>query len=157
MKFIVYSCSLSCFMINPMSMGLLLMFYFFFISFLIGKVMLTSWFCIVIMLVMIGGLLVIFMYISSISSNEKFKVSFFFLVGLFLLFLFLDELFFEFHCFDFLNFDMVNLTESFFLVKLYNGCLSLTVFLIVYLIFTMIVVSNIVKHFKGPLRSFSYE
>uniref|UniRef100_A0AB38ZHA5 NADH dehydrogenase subunit 6 n=1 Tax=Ledropsis sp. 1 XYW-2023a TaxID=3078463 RepID=A0AB38ZHA5_9HEMI len=158
-KAILVLCSFSCFMKNPMSMGLLLMFYSFFVSFLIGSIMLTSWFCIIIMLMMIGGLLVIFMYISSISSNEKFKVSLnLFFVLMFIIFPF-EEFLFEFHSFDYINMlNDLDLYESFFLVSFYNkSCFCLTAFMVFYLIFTMIVVSSVVKHFKGPLRSFKYE
>nr|QHE65383.1 NADH dehydrogenase subunit 6 [Ledra auditura] len=160
MSLIIFSSSLCCFLSNPMSMGLLLLIYSFLISFMIGKVMVSSWFCIVLVLVMIGGLLVIFMYVSSISSNESFNLNLLFLLGLILIFLF----FFEDFLLENQSFDLMkmmsdlNLSESFSLVKLYNGsCFILTFFLIIYLIFCMVVVSSIVKHFSGPLRSFNYE
>nr|UGK73318.1 NADH dehydrogenase subunit 6 [Ledra trigona] len=160
LSLIIFSSSLCCFLSNPMSMGLLLLIYSFLISFMIGKVMVSSWFCIVLVLVMIGGLLVIFMYVSSISSNESFNLNLLFLLGLILIFLF----FFEDFLLENQSFDLMkmmsdlNLSESFSLVKLYNGsCFILTFFLIIYLIFCMVVVSSIVKHFSGPLRSFNYE
>nr|UEE83295.1 NADH dehydrogenase subunit 6 [Petalocephala eurglobata] len=151
---------LSCFMSNPLSMGLLLVIYSFMISFFIGKVMLSSWFCIIIILMMIGGLLVIFMYISSISSNESFKFSFvFFFFFFFFFFLMFDEMLIDFQTLDSISMDYnFDLSESFSMVKLYNNsCMMLTIFMIIYLVFTMIVVSFIVKHYKGPLRSFIYE
>nr|UEE83309.1 NADH dehydrogenase subunit 6 [Petalocephala gongshanensis] len=159
LKLIFYLVTLSSFMTNPVSMGLLLMVYSFLISFLIGKIMLTSWFCIVTMLMMIGGLLVIFMYISSISSNEKFKFNKLNFIFLFAIFFYLDELMMDYQCFDLSELgEYLDLSESFSMVKLYNSSnFLLTLFLIIYLIFTMIVVSFIVKHFKGPLRSLSYE
>uniref|UniRef100_A0AB38ZHE8 NADH dehydrogenase subunit 6 n=1 Tax=Cicadellidae gen. 1 sp. 2 XYW-2023a TaxID=3078490 RepID=A0AB38ZHE8_9HEMI len=165
MKFILfklacYLTTLSCFVKNPMSMGLLLILYSFLVAFFIGKVMLTSWFCMTLVLMMVGGLLVIFMYISSISSNEKFSFSKFFLFFLFfMLFLYIEEFILDFHCFDSISFfNYFSMDESFFLLKLYDlNCMMLTFFLIIYLIFTMVVVSYIVKHYKGPLRSLNYE
>nr|YP_009946918.1 NADH dehydrogenase subunit 6 [Tituria sagittata]QOH91222.1 NADH dehydrogenase subunit 6 [Tituria sagittata] len=160
MSMIFVLLSFLCFMTNPISMGLLLMFYSFLVSFFIGKVMLTSWFCIITILVMVGGLLVIFMYISSISSNEKFKFNLFLFYLFFLLsFLCLDEMFFENQTFDSLVMTSdIDLSESYSMIKLYNdSCSILTIFMVIYLIFTMIVVSFLVKHFKGPLRSLTYE
>uniref|UniRef100_A0AAU6PC39 NADH dehydrogenase subunit 6 n=1 Tax=Ledropsis sp. TaxID=3133679 RepID=A0AAU6PC39_9HEMI len=152
--------SFSCFLVNPLSMGVLLLLYSFFVCLFVAKIMLSSWFCIIIMLVMIGGLLVIFMYISSISSNEKFKLKFKFYLFLFFLgVLGLDEFLFDFHCFDYINMiNFMNLSDLFSMVSFYDvSCFSLTFFLVIYLIFTMVVVSNIMKHYMGPLRSFSYE
>uniref|UniRef100_A0AAU6PC27 NADH dehydrogenase subunit 6 n=1 Tax=Laticorona longa TaxID=3133674 RepID=A0AAU6PC27_9HEMI len=149
-----------CFMTNPISMGLLLTFYSFLISFFIGSIMLTSWFCIIIILVMVGGLLIIFMYISSISSNEKFKFNLFLFYLFFMVsFFYLDEMFFENQTLDVSGMGSeIDLLESFSMVKLYNNsCNMLTFFMIIYLIFTMIVVSFVVKHHKGPLRSVIYE
>nr|YP_009743566.1 NADH dehydrogenase subunit 6 [Tituria pyramidata]QIE11353.1 NADH dehydrogenase subunit 6 [Tituria pyramidata] len=149
-----------CFMTNPISMGLLLIFYSFLVSFFIGSAMLTSWFCIITILVMVGGLLVIFMYISSISSNEKFKFNLFlFYLFCCLFFFYFDEMVLENQTFDSLEMNGgIDLSESYSMVKLYNNsCKMLTVFMIIYLIFTMIVVSFVVKHFKGPLRSSTYE
>uniref|UniRef100_A0AAU6PBW3 NADH dehydrogenase subunit 6 n=1 Tax=Complanledra complana TaxID=3078487 RepID=A0AAU6PBW3_9HEMI len=159
LKLIFFCSFLSCFLLNPMSMGMLLMFYSFLICCLIGKVMLTSWFCISVVLSMVGGLLVIFMYISSISTNDKFKLSFLSILFFIFCFFYLDEFFIEYNCVDnmVMNYEL-NLSEIFSLVKLYNyNCLCLTVFTIIYLIFTMVVVSNIIKHSSGPLRSFNYE
>uniref|UniRef100_A0AAU6PC51 NADH dehydrogenase subunit 6 n=1 Tax=Midoria longicornis TaxID=3133673 RepID=A0AAU6PC51_9HEMI len=159
MKMIMVFCSFSCFMKNPLSMGLLLMFYSFMISILMSKIMLTSWFCIILMLMMIGGLLVIFMYISSISSNEKFKLNNFMLFYFIILVIYLDEFLMENHSFDsiFMNLE-IDFSESISVVKLYNeSSMMLTILMIIYLIFTMLVVSYIVKHYKGPLRSMNYE
>uniref|UniRef100_A0AAU6PBY5 NADH dehydrogenase subunit 6 n=1 Tax=Destinoides conspicuus TaxID=3137869 RepID=A0AAU6PBY5_9HEMI len=160
LKFMFFFSLLSCFMSNPISMTFLLILYSLMISFFVGKMMITSWFCIIIILMMIGGILVIFMYITSISSNESFSFSFFYyFMIMFIPFMYLDETLISFFPLDSIFMIlMMDTSESFSLIKLYNlDNLVLTIFMVLYLIFTMIVVSFIVKHFKGPLRSLSYE
>uniref|UniRef100_A0AAU6PBZ5 NADH dehydrogenase subunit 6 n=1 Tax=Dusuna sp. TaxID=3133678 RepID=A0AAU6PBZ5_9HEMI len=160
MKIILFTSTSICFFSNPMSMGFFLLIYSFLISFFISKIMLTSWFCYITMLMMIGGILIIFMYISSISSNESFKfnnnMNLLFMIFMFMI---VEEFMLEFQVSDFICLHKDVESFNFFsVVKLYNSnCMFLTVFLIIYLIFSMIVVSNIVKHFKGPLRSLNYE
>nr|QZZ18341.1 NADH dehydrogenase subunit 6 [Shaddai sp. SL-2021a] len=154
-KMMTMSSMLMLYMNNPMSMGLLLLVQTMLMVMLFNKMMMTSWFMMITFLMMIGGLMILVMYMSSISSNEKFYIK----LNLILLMLFMavimDEMFSE--C-------MTNETESLSslinddlsMTKMYNmKSMMITMMLVMYLLLTMISVSNIVKHHAGPLRAYS--
>nr|YP_009251348.1 NADH dehydrogenase subunit 6 [Bicellonychia lividipennis]AIQ80145.1 NADH dehydrogenase subunit 6 [Bicellonychia lividipennis] len=60
---------------HPLSMGLMLLIQTTLISLASGFVNLNFWFSYILFIVMVGGLLVLFIYMTSIASNEKFKHS----------------------------------------------------------------------------------
>nr|AWN56272.1 NADH dehydrogenase subunit 6 [Glena unipennaria] len=60
---------------HPMSMGANLILQTIMIVILIGPMNYSFWFSYILFLIMIGGMLILFMYMTSIASNEKFKFS----------------------------------------------------------------------------------
>nr|QZZ18328.1 NADH dehydrogenase subunit 6 [Kaukania anser] len=139
---------------NPMSMGLLLLIQTFMTIIFMNKVLITSWFPMVTFLMMIGGLLIIFSYISSIASNEKFKIKFNLTFIFIILILIADEMILmnQIDEIQSMNFSS---ELNFSLTKIYNlKSMYITIFLVIYLLITMISVSKMVKHHEGPLRSF---
>nr|UBA16582.1 NADH dehydrogenase subunit 6 [Pseudergolis wedah] len=157
------------FMNHPLSMGLLIMIQTFLMCILSGMFINTYWFSYILFLIFLGGLLVLFIYVSSIASNELFKNSFihniyFMMVIFFLLmisikmknnltwmnFYFNDEMLNFFNMFLFFNSEYnINLT------KLYNEqTYFLMMMLITYLFITLIAVVKITNIFYGPLRSY---
>nr|YP_010464285.1 NADH dehydrogenase subunit 6 [Chlorophila portschinski]UUL71662.1 NADH dehydrogenase subunit 6 [Chlorophila portschinski] len=60
---------------HPLSMGVVLLLQTVSISMITGNLMLNFWYSYVLFLIMIGGMLILFMYMTSIASNEKFKTS----------------------------------------------------------------------------------
>nr|UFA47113.1 NADH dehydrogenase subunit 6 [Mitjaevia diana] len=154
MKTMMVISSMTLFMKNPMSMGFLLLFQTLMMILLMNKILITSWFVMITFLMMIGGLVIIFIYMSSIASNEKFKIK----LNLFLLLIIglmiLDEMILDNQINEKqeLNFSM-NIDLS--LIKIYNTkSMLMTIMLVLYLLITMISVSKMVKHYEGPLRSF---
>nr|YP_010596262.1 NADH dehydrogenase subunit 6 [Alnetoidia dujuanensis]WAJ60481.1 NADH dehydrogenase subunit 6 [Alnetoidia dujuanensis] len=140
---------------NPMSMGLFLMLQTIMMIMFINKIMHLSWFTMITFLMMIGGLLIIFSYMSSIASNEKFKIKLNLTLILVIMLLITDDLFFE---------TQINETEQIqftmnsdlSLTKIYNTkSMVMTIMLVIYLLITMISVSKMVSHHKGPLRSYN--
>lgn len=127
----------------------------------------TYWFSYILFLTFLGGLLVLFIYVSSIASNELFKNNFFFtkiiIINFFFIILiriyffyklnwinitFNDEInkFFNFNLF-FNNENKINLS------KLYNNqTFLIIIILIIYLFITLIAVVKITNIFFGPLR-----
>nr|YP_010329938.1 NADH dehydrogenase subunit 6 [Phragmatobia fuliginosa]UNP54687.1 NADH dehydrogenase subunit 6 [Phragmatobia fuliginosa] len=156
------------FLNNPLSMGLMILLQTLNICLISGMLIKTYWFSYILFLIFLGGLLVLFIYVSSIASNELFKPSFN-LKMMFILFIFLlimIKLFYSNNLF-WLNFsfnsDMNNLflfdlfinnENKINLSKLYNNqTFMIMMMLIIYLFITLIAVVKITNIFYGPLRS----
>nr|YP_010248592.1 NADH dehydrogenase subunit 6 [Trachys variolaris]QTK22446.1 NADH dehydrogenase subunit 6 [Trachys variolaris] len=60
---------------HPMSMGFILLIQAIIISMLTGMFSNNFWYSYILILVMVGGMLVLFIYMTSIASNEKFNYS----------------------------------------------------------------------------------
>nr|YP_010329977.1 NADH dehydrogenase subunit 6 [Thyas honesta]UNP54502.1 NADH dehydrogenase subunit 6 [Thyas honesta]UNP54888.1 NADH dehydrogenase subunit 6 [Thyas honesta] len=153
---------------NPLSMGLMILFQTLLICLLLGMLIKTYWFSYILFLTFLGGLLVLFIYVSSIASNELFKPSFntklFFSMIFSLLIItqiiFMNNLYwmnFSFNS-DMNNFIsmslFVNNDNKINLNKLYNNqTFMIMLMLIIYLFITLIAVVKITNIFYGPLRS----
>uniref|UniRef100_UPI0030FEA2A7 NADH dehydrogenase subunit 6 n=1 Tax=Neopanorpa quadristigma TaxID=2521360 RepID=UPI0030FEA2A7 len=151
---------------HPLAMGLILLIQTLIICLTMGMISKTFWFSYILFLVFLGGMLVLFIYMTSLASNEMFSMSFkliiwsisLLLLTMFISFLLDKNLILS----TFSNFDMNNFMESFMLktnenslnlTKLYNQPTSLiTLMLINYLLLTLIVVVKITNIFYGPLR-----
>nr|YP_009917455.1 NADH dehydrogenase subunit 6 [Drabescus ineffectus]QLJ57903.1 NADH dehydrogenase subunit 6 [Drabescus ineffectus] len=139
---------------TPMSLGMMLLLQTFFSTILMSKMLSSSWLTFIMFLMMVGGLLILFMYMSSIASNEKFKVN----MSLYLILIILALPFEE------LTFNMIinekqtimNYPEAIYMSKIFNKSgMIITFMMFCYLILTMISVIKIIKIYKGPLRSFN--
>nr|YP_010999369.1 NADH dehydrogenase subunit 6 [Cricotopus dentatus]WPM93215.1 NADH dehydrogenase subunit 6 [Cricotopus dentatus] len=153
------------FMKHPLAMGLMLLIQTFFICLLSGFITKTFWFSYVLFLIFLGGMLVLFIYVTSLASNEMFNFSLKLLV--FSLFNFFTIYFFMFFIDKnmimnyLINHENENLTimknllleNSLILNKLYNFPINLiTILLMIYLFLTLIAVVKITNIFEGPLR-----
>nr|YP_010437858.1 NADH dehydrogenase subunit 6 [Ischyja marapok]UTB53990.1 NADH dehydrogenase subunit 6 [Ischyja marapok] len=156
------------FLNNPLSLGLMILTQTLLMCLISGMLIKTYWFSYILFLTFLGGLLVLFIYVSSIASNELFKPSFksklnsiFFLFCLFLIIqMFMNNLFWMNFSY---NYDMTNFINlSWFLEndnkinlsKLYNNqTFMIMLMLIIYLFITLIAVVKITNIFYGPLRS----
>nr|UDF87494.1 NADH dehydrogenase subunit 6 [Loxostege aeruginalis] len=157
------------FMNNPLSMGLMILIQTLLTCMMSGMIIKTYWFSYILFLTFLGGLLVLFIYVSSIASNEMFKTSFFmnmyFMINISIILLisilFMNNLswmnlnnnnlemnnFFNMFLF-FNNENKINLS------KLYNNqTFLIMIMLIMYLFITLIAVVKITNIFYGPLRS----
>nr|YP_010714335.1 NADH dehydrogenase subunit 6 [Amata multigutta]WDD57563.1 NADH dehydrogenase subunit 6 [Amata multigutta] len=156
------------FLNNPLSMGLMILFQTLMICLISGMLIKTYWFSYILFLTFMGGLLVLFIYVSSIASNELFKPSFntkmFLLLTLLLLillqFFFMNNLFwlnfsFNSEMYNFYIFDkFINNENKINLSKLYNNqTFMIMMMLVIYLFITLIVAVKITNIFYGPLRS----
>nr|YP_010583023.1 NADH dehydrogenase subunit 6 [Zorka agnesae]UGN61469.1 NADH dehydrogenase subunit 6 [Zorka agnesae] len=154
-KIMIMLSSMTIFMNNPMSLGLLLLMQTMMVILFMNKVMLSSWFSMVTFMMMIGGLLIMFMYMSGIASNEKFKLNINISMVIIISLIIMEELMFENQINEeqkFINLSTMDLS----LTKIYNSkSFLMTIVLVMYLLLTMISVTKMVKHNKGPLRSFN--
>ena len=158
-------CTIFTFINHPLAIGLILLIQTFFICLLSGLITKTFWFSYILFLIFLGGILVLFIYVTSLASNEIFNFS----IKLFIITIIIFFIIY-FFCFFidknllisyFTNHDNENLTliknllieNSLILNKLYNFPINLiTILLIVYLFLTLIAVVKITNIFEGPLR-----
>uniref|UniRef100_UPI0030012882 NADH dehydrogenase subunit 6 n=1 Tax=Yangisunda ramosa TaxID=3019675 RepID=UPI0030012882 len=155
MKLMMIISSLNLVMNNPMSMGMMLMMQTTLIILLLNKIMSSSWFAMITFMMMIGGLLIMFMYMSSIASNEKFKMkaNMMIIILIMLTMLISEEMMLESQIKETIEYKTTN-NFNMSLTKIYNKkSMMLTIMLVMYLLLTMISVTKLVKHHKGPLRA----
>nr|AKN78894.1 NADH dehydrogenase subunit 6 [Ochlerotatus vigilax] len=149
---------------HPLAMGLMLLIQTFLTSLLTGMYVKTFWFSYVLFLIFMGGMLVLFIYVTSLSSNEMFSMSFklsfmvLIMMTIFMIFsFFMDKSIIE----NFINNnEMKSLflnsllpEDSISLNKMYNFPTNLiTLLLINYLFLTLLVTVKITKKNYGPLR-----
>nr|YP_010563162.1 NADH dehydrogenase subunit 6 [Demonax pseudonotabilis]UYX61168.1 NADH dehydrogenase subunit 6 [Demonax pseudonotabilis] len=142
---------------HPLSFGMVLLLQTLLMSLITGMINQSFWFSYILFLIMVGGMLILFIYMTSIASNEKFNfsvkmtLSMMFLFSISLILMFTDKMM--------TNMKMINWEqESFPLNKLSlskyinipNNMIMMMV--IVYLLITLIMVVKITNIKQGPLR-----
>nr|YP_010239096.1 NADH dehydrogenase subunit 6 [Senotainia albifrons]QTF74343.1 NADH dehydrogenase subunit 6 [Senotainia albifrons] len=149
---------------HPLAMGLTLLIQTTFICLMTGTISKSFWFSYILFIVFLGGMLVLFIYVTSLASNEMFTfstklmtLSIIILLLSMSFMLILDKNF----LIQFMNLEMkpISYMNSFImenslsLNKLYNSPNNLmTILLMNYLLITLIVVVKITNFYKGPLR-----
>nr|UGK73279.1 NADH dehydrogenase subunit 6 [Cicadellidae sp. 'Neodcortus squaras'] len=142
---------------TPMSMGAMLMMQTFLSTMFLAKIMGYSWVPMTMFIMLIGGLMILFMYMSSIASNEKFKMSILMvIVPLLITLTMVEEMTIEMQNEMNLNNLIMNEQKSMNFIFM-NKYFMITVFIFMMLLLTMISVVFIMKIHKGPLRSKAYE
>nr|YP_009995516.1 NADH dehydrogenase subunit 6 [Ochthebius viridis]QNP09971.1 NADH dehydrogenase subunit 6 [Ochthebius viridis] len=145
------------FMIHPLSMGMILLMQTIIITLITGFMNFNYWFSYILFLIMIGGMLVLFIYMTSVASNEKFKINnkiiimtmIMMFITMFMMF-FYDKYLIMNNNFN--NFIIDN-NNYFMLSKFYNNPSNYIMFLmIIYLFITLIAVVKITNFKLGPLR-----
>nr|UFZ13252.1 NADH dehydrogenase subunit 6 [Platychauliodes sp.] len=146
---------------HPMSMGFILLIQTILISLITGILLKSFWFSYILFLIMLGGMLVLFIYMTSLASNEMFNFSNKIMMINLLSFIALISItsYFYLPLNNFLNSDslIMNLSllkeNSLELNKLYNfPTMNLTILLINYLFLTLIIIVKITDINNGPLR-----
>nr|YP_010044305.1 NADH dehydrogenase subunit 6 [Cerace xanthocosma]QPF22955.1 NADH dehydrogenase subunit 6 [Cerace xanthocosma] len=156
------------FLTHPLSVGLMILIQTILLCLLSGMLINTYWFAYILFLTFLGGLLVLFIYVSSIASNEMFQNNFFLLkMMLTCIFLFIIITFFFNFNLKWLNNLFNNEMEFFFnynlffnnenkinLSKLYNNqTFLIMMMMIIYLFITLVAIVKITNIFYGPIRS----
>lgn len=148
---------------HPLSIGVTLLLVTLTISLIVGVFHSSIWVSYATILILLGGVLVIFIYVALLASNEIFKknklASFPFLFSLFLILnlFFTNPFIREFSC-DTINtiFIRTNARNLNWLSDFYSSKLrNLTLFLIFYLLLTLLAVVFNTKNNHGTLRSSS--
>nr|YP_009971705.1 NADH dehydrogenase subunit 6 [Palaestes abruptus]QNG56285.1 NADH dehydrogenase subunit 6 [Palaestes abruptus]QNG56415.1 NADH dehydrogenase subunit 6 [Palaestes abruptus] len=144
------------FMNHPLSFGSILFLQTISISLITGLMSLNFWYSYILFLIMVGGMLILFMYMTSIASNEKFKISIK-LTSLLLFFLISMPLMFQNINMKFFNENFLNQNfQSMFSLSMnkYMFIPSIIIYfmIIIYLFITLIAVVKIINIKYGPLR-----
>nr|APX40392.1 NADH dehydrogenase subunit 6 [Cryptocephalus schaefferi] len=152
---------LCCLMKHPLTLGSVLLIQTILIALLTGLLSLNFWFSYIIFLVMIGGLLILFVYMTSIASNEKFKFSFklflftsFYMLMTILMTPFIDNFFISKKIKMIETFSyQENINFQFFINKFINFPLNLVYLtIVIYLLITLIAIVKITMKTSGTLR-----
>nr|AXS64873.1 NADH dehydrogenase subunit 6 [Coleoptera sp. 2 KM-2017] len=145
---------------HPLTLGLILLIQTLLTSLITGMLNTNFWYSYILFLIMVGGMLILFIYMTSVASNEMFNfkllnfslLTLVFLIGMMILLL--TDNFFE----QIINFKLIEFYNSFnFNLSSMNKYFSypnitLMFMIIVYLLITLIAVVKITNLKYGPLR-----
>nr|YP_010320636.1 NADH dehydrogenase subunit 6 [Illeis bistigmosa]UJP68267.1 NADH dehydrogenase subunit 6 [Illeis bistigmosa] len=166
MNFLLITSSLMMFLKHPLSLGFTILMHTILTCMVMGWMSTNYWFSYILILIMIGGLLVLFIYMTSIASNEKFKFNKILMIFMFTMMILTILLNYKMPLFKeifYLNNELMNNmleTKNFKLnmSKFLNFPNSnLFIIIIFYLLIAMIAVVKITKLNYGPLRQLKYE
>nr|YP_961308.1 NADH dehydrogenase subunit 6 [Capitulum mitella]AAR87437.1 NADH dehydrogenase subunit 6 [Capitulum mitella]QLM02031.1 NADH dehydrogenase subunit 6 [Capitulum mitella]QYF07872.1 NADH dehydrogenase subunit 6 [Capitulum mitella]BAD44746.1 NADH dehydrogenase subunit 6 [Capitulum mitella] len=142
------------FMFHPLAMILILILQTLMISLAIYSISLFPWFSYTLILVFLGGMLILFTYMSNIASNEMFKPNLF----IFLPIVLVPAISLFMPCTkqniaeesSSMNFETL---ENFMILKPFSDAIMpLTILMASYIILTLLVIVKISKMNQGPLR-----
>nr|ALO77622.1 NADH deshydrogenase subunit 6 [Cantharidae sp. GENSP01] len=150
-------------MTHPLSMGLTLLMQVVMVAMLTGTLSANFWFSYILFMIMVGGMLVLFIYMTSIASNEKFSVSmtFYLMMGVTVISSLGMSLMENYPKWMLsMNTDMLmKMNTTMFEMSLSKYFMSTSMMmmmvLIVYLLVTLIAVVKITNVSYGPLRKMS--
>nr|AIY62059.1 NADH dehydrogenase subunit 6 [Syntermes spinosus] len=140
---------------HPLAMGLMLLMQTTMVCLISGTMYSSFWFSYILFMIMIGGMLVLFMYMTSLASNEMFSPSNkMMMTTLTLLPLMLYTMPTmtnnkEMNEYESMTENEITTTTT----VMYNQMMgTMTTMLVLYMLLTLIVVVNIINVTKGPLR-----
>nr|ANU83265.1 NADH dehydrogenase subunit 6 [Loxoblemmus equestris] len=148
-------------MIHPLSLTLLIIVQTLMICLISGPISYSFWFSYILFMVFLGGMLVLFIYITSLASNEMFllsmKMMFYSMMITILMMVLIMKLSHtvinQNNKNDSMMTNMNMLQEFNNLNQLYNHPnFNITIITIMYLLFTLIVIVKITEIQEGPLR-----
>jgi NADH-ubiquinone oxidoreductase chain 6 len=122
----------------------------------------SFWFSYILFLVFLGGILVLFIYVASLASNEIFRFStkLFFIITSLLGLITITVLLLDpsniptiNHLYENSSWPVINDILNIFIFKIYGVTnYLLTLLAVIYLLLALIIVANIVSVQEGPLR-----
>nr|YP_010437832.1 NADH dehydrogenase subunit 6 [Euphaea ochracea]UTB53964.1 NADH dehydrogenase subunit 6 [Euphaea ochracea] len=142
---------------HPMSMGIILLAQTVYICIMTSAMAQNAWFSYILFLVFLGGMLVLFIYMTSVASNELFQTSKSFMwmmiPMLIMLPLMMTDPMTMFNNSEEM-FSMDNQSETWQTSSMFNYPNNImTILAVMYLFLTLIVVVKITESHQGPLRS----
>nr|AEO18324.1 NADH dehydrogenase subunit 6 [Ricania marginalis] len=143
---------------HPISMGSMLMIQTILVSNKIFKKSNMSWFAYILFITIIGGMMIMFMYMSSIASNEKFSVTMkqlmlMTIITAMTMIMMSESSMEQFNKILEKKELMIQKEETMYSIKFFNlNKMNLTIITMIILLLTMIIVTNIASTFEGPLK-----
>nr|AZL93100.1 NADH dehydrogenase subunit 6 [Arge similis] len=156
-----------CFFKHPMMLGMNLLIQTIMLIMLLGSMNKTFWFSYIMFLIMIGALIVLFIYMTSITSNKKFKFNNMNILMIILLMIIMMMLYFKIdQMIMFMKIIMeesINLNneinnnnnnqESLMMSSMYNQLEKLITFILInYLLYVLFIIVKIIDIKKGMMR-----
>nr|YP_009159614.1 NADH dehydrogenase subunit 6 [Metanephrops thomsoni]AKQ49248.1 NADH dehydrogenase subunit 6 [Metanephrops thomsoni] len=151
-------------LLHPLAMGLCLVVQTVMISITAGLNNSSFWFSYILFLIFLGAMLVLFIYVASLASNEPFKFSslalmaFISFTALSLCLILIKDPLYMTSDVNVLSSSLCsalftpNLTQSLISAIYSNPTMSFTLFMVLYLLLTLIVVVKIMTMYSSPLR-----
>nr|YP_010177452.1 NADH dehydrogenase subunit 6 [Stenopsyche tienmushanensis]QSQ87277.1 NADH dehydrogenase subunit 6 [Stenopsyche tienmushanensis]UDU84914.1 NADH dehydrogenase subunit 6 [Stenopsyche tienmushanensis] len=149
------------FLKHPMSMGLLILMQLLVSCLLMNLKIYFSWFSYIMFLILIGGLLILFMYMCTISTNKMLVLSMKLMISMFFFFFFFSLLSYFYYS-NPMNYNNNNMSIShmtmfahkdIMLNKMFNAPSNyITIILMIYLFIILIIINKMMIMKMGPLR-----
>nr|YP_011009681.1 NADH dehydrogenase subunit 6 [Hygia opaca]WPV77673.1 NADH dehydrogenase subunit 6 [Hygia opaca] len=137
---------------HPISMGVIIIMQTVTVAMIVGLHLSSFFFSYIIMITMLSGMLVLFIYMASVASNEKFNMSMK-MITLSMIMIMLGIIMQVNYPNDEMKTFMTKIpTESLSLSIMFNKMKYMTMMMIMYLLFSMMTISFIVNISEGPLR-----
>nr|YP_009351128.1 NADH dehydrogenase subunit 6 [Cavitermes tuberosus]AQP28628.1 NADH dehydrogenase subunit 6 [Cavitermes tuberosus] len=140
---------------HPMAMGLMLLMQTTIVCIISGTMYKSFWFSYILFMIMIGGMLVLFMYMTSLASNEMFSPSNKMITAMMTMMPILLYIMptvtnnKEMNVYETMMENETTTTTT----VMYNQMMgTMTTLLVLYMLLTLIVVVNIINVSSGPLR-----
>nr|YP_025733.1 NADH dehydrogenase subunit 6 [Songthela hangzhouensis]AAP51143.1 NADH dehydrogenase subunit 6 [Songthela hangzhouensis] len=124
---------------HPFLMILLLMMITLWTSILIYYSLLTSWFSYVLLIILLSGVMIIFMYMATLSPNESFMYSFFPLI------------IFPMMIITYIPNQFVNTPQLWSMKQVSSYFYPLTIIMVMFLFMVMVAITKITFWQKGPM------
>nr|UZT27022.1 NADH dehydrogenase subunit 6 [Xyloterini sp.] len=153
---------ISIYMNHPLAIGASLLAQTILVAMSSGFLFMNFWFSYMLFLIMASGLLVLFIYMTSIASNEKFIIPnkyilmsiFLFITFMFFIIIKMDKYYLSL---IFNNYPMFSLlsskSPSSIMEKFYcSPYMTLTIMLMIYLLFTLVAIVKMIQHSSGSFR-----
>nr|YP_010875380.1 NADH dehydrogenase subunit 6 [Balta curvirostris]WGW15127.1 NADH dehydrogenase subunit 6 [Balta curvirostris] len=140
---------------HPMTMGMMLLIQTILTSMMSGMMSQTFWFPYVLTLIFLGGMMILFIYVTSVSSNEMIFMSYKMIIISFISMIMATAMYMypDMTNQEMSNITLINMDTTNSLMKLYNNSTNLiTIMMATYLFITLIVIVKITNIYKGPLR-----
>nr|YP_009655019.1 NADH dehydrogenase subunit 6 [Rhyzopertha dominica]QCI56366.1 NADH dehydrogenase subunit 6 [Rhyzopertha dominica] len=150
---LIISSSTFIFMMHPMSMTMNLMIQAIIIAIMTGSIQINYWYSYIMFMIMIGGMMVLIMYMTSIASNEMFKLKKkMLLIPILSALILSNNKIKEMNLVEMSNMEK-NLNFKLSMTKFLNEpMMNFTLTIMIYLLITLIVIVKITNLNEGPLR-----
>nr|YP_010946788.1 NADH dehydrogenase subunit 6 [Pseudoglomeris planiuscula]WGO57545.1 NADH dehydrogenase subunit 6 [Pseudoglomeris planiuscula] len=140
----------------PLALGLILLIQTVMISVITGLMSQSFWFSYALFLIFLGGMLILFIYMTTLVSNEVIMMSpknIMINILMYITFILMNFITLKMSNIESMNFMNFNNQLSMFLIKIYNQPSGIiTIMMAIYLFITLIAVVKITSISKGPLR-----